>query len=166
MATALLPVIRKLPLANVFFVDLFWIGVAMILVLGIPNSVAAVMLVRRDARQYQVALVAALLLICWCGFELIYIFNVAAVGYLVVGIVSVLCVVLLLGRSQEASARKRATSSEKPTRRRPDCGSYGSTTSSAASESIDETLRTMLASPARSSARTVIVRGNPATSGK
>jgi hypothetical protein len=104
MASALLPVISKLPLASVFFRDLFWVGVAMILALGVPNAVVAAMLIRRDARQYQFALGAALLLMCWCGFELIYMFNVAAVGYLVAGIASALCALWLLGRPQDASA--------------------------------------------------------------
>ena len=104
MATALLPVIRKLPLANVFFVDLFWIGVAMILALGVPNAVVAVMLLRRDSRQYQAAIAAALLLMGWCGFELIFMFNIAALGYFVVGMISALCALWLLRSPQEASA--------------------------------------------------------------
>ena len=37
-AGALIPVIQGLPLASVFFRDFFWIGVIMLLVLGIPNS--------------------------------------------------------------------------------------------------------------------------------
>ena len=104
MATALLPVVNALPFANVFFRDLFWIGAAMILALGLPNTVAAVALIRRNARQYQDALASAVLLMLWSGFELIYMFNLAAVGYFIVGAVSTLCALWLLGRPQEASA--------------------------------------------------------------
>ena len=103
-ATALLPVIGKLPLASIFFRDMFWIGVAMILALGVPNVLAAVMLIRRNARQYQVALGAAVILMCWCAFELIYMFNGAAIGYFGVAIVSALCAVWLLRGPQAASA--------------------------------------------------------------
>ena len=102
MATALLPVIRTLPFANIFFGDLFWIGAVMILALGIPNLVAIVMLIQTNVRQYQVALAAAVLLMCWCGFELIYMFNFAAVGYFAVGTVSALCALWLLGRPAAA----------------------------------------------------------------
>jgi hypothetical protein len=104
MAKALLPVVGKLPLASVFFGDLFWIGVAMVLALGVPNVLSLVMLVRRNARQYQVALGAAVLLMCWCAFELIYMFNGAAIGYFGVAIISAFCAVWLLREPQCAGA--------------------------------------------------------------
>ena len=71
-AGALLPVIQKLPLASVFFQDFVWIGVAMLLVLGLPNSVATVMLLRKSKNQYLATLIAGVLLVLWCGFELIF----------------------------------------------------------------------------------------------
>ena len=46
-AGALLDVVQELPLASLFFQDFVWIGVAMLLVLGLPNSVATVMLLRK-----------------------------------------------------------------------------------------------------------------------
>ncbi len=91
----LLAVIGKLPLADVFFQDLTWIGIAMLLVLGIPNLVASVALLRRHEKQYVVTMVAAILLMLWCSFELIFMFNVAAVGYFVVGALSALASVML-----------------------------------------------------------------------
>ena len=107
MATALLPVVRALPFANVFFRDLFWIGAAMILVLGVPDLVATAMLVRRNTRQYQVALAAAVLLMFWTVFELIFMFNVAAFGYFVVAIISAICALWLLGTSRRRAPNKR-----------------------------------------------------------
>ena len=104
MATALPPVVRALPFANVFFRDLFWIGVAMILVLGVPSLVATAMLIGRNTHQYQVALATAVLLMFWTAFELIFMFNAAAFGYFVVAIVSAICSLWLLRMSQEASA--------------------------------------------------------------
>lgn len=103
MATDLLPVVRALPLGGIFFRDLFWIGVAMFLALGVANVVATTMLVRRHARQYEFALAAAVLLMCWCAFELVFMFNFAAVGYFVVGIISALSAGWLL-RNREESA--------------------------------------------------------------
>ncbi len=102
-ADALLPVIHELPLASVFFRDFVWIGVAMLLVLGIPNSAVAVMLLRKSDRQYLATLIAGVLLMLWCGFELIFMINGLAVGYFVIGLISVLCSILLL-RPAPASA--------------------------------------------------------------
>ena len=95
-AGALLPIVQRLPLASVFFRDFTWIGVAMLLVLGIPNSIAAVMLLRRSESQYTATLAAGVLLVLWCGFELIFMFNALAVGYFVVGLISILSSVVLL----------------------------------------------------------------------
>ena len=74
-AGALLPVIGALPLANVFFRDFVWIGVAMLLVLGLPNTVAAVMLLRRNKRQYVATLLTGVLLLLWCSFEMAFMLN-------------------------------------------------------------------------------------------
>ena len=95
-AGALRPVIATLPLAGVFFQDFVWIGVAMLLVLGLPNAVAAALLLRRSGRQYVVTLVCAILLLAWTGFEMVYMFNVGAVGFFAVGVVSLACSIWLL----------------------------------------------------------------------
>jgi hypothetical protein len=102
-AGALLPVIQGLPLASVFFQDFVWIGVAMLLVLGVPNTIAAVMLLRKRENQYLVTLACGTLLLLWCGFELIFMVNALAVVYFVIGLVAVGCSILLL-RAAPASA--------------------------------------------------------------
>lgn len=100
MASALLPVIKRFPLADVFFRDMFWIGGAMILVLGIPNLLAFSALLRRHPREYQLSLTAAVLLMLWSGFEMPYMFNYAALGYFVVGTISTLASIRMLGVSR------------------------------------------------------------------
>ena len=95
-AGALLPVVQQLPLADLFFQGFIWIGVAMLLVLGAPNSVAAVMLLRNSENQYLATLIAGVLLVLWCGFELIFMFNALAVSYFVVGLVSIMSSIVLL----------------------------------------------------------------------
>lgn len=117
----LLPVIKEFPLASVFFQDFFWIGVAMLLALGVPNLVATVMLVRQSAMQYLATLIAGVLLLLWCGFELIYMFNIAAAGYLLVAVVSILASQLLL-----RTAREGVVDSSR--RSRPEPGPRGRTT--------------------------------------
>lgn len=103
-AGALLPVIRTLPLAGIFFRDFTWIGIAMLLVLGIPNTVAAVMLLRRSEKQYMVSLVAGILLVMWTGFELVFMYNALALGYFVVGAISILSSAALLRSEVDTSA--------------------------------------------------------------
>ena len=105
-AGALLPAIRGLPLASVFVQDFGWIGVAMLIVLGVPNSIAVVMLLRKSENQYLATLVAGILLLLWCGFELIFMFNALAVAYFMIGLISVVCSILLLSPVPE-SANKR-----------------------------------------------------------
>ncbi|MRS13270.1 MAG: hypothetical protein EG823_09445 [Actinobacteria bacterium] len=102
----LLSVIGTLPLADVFFRDLMWIGVAMLLVLAAPNTVAAVMLTRRSAGQYTATLAAGVLLVLWTGFELVFMYNVAAVGYFIVGVLSILCSVVLRRSTVQSSAQQ------------------------------------------------------------
>jgi len=76
----------------------------MLIALGIPNLIAVVMLLRPGENQYLAILGAGVLLLMWCGYELLYLFNVAAVGYFVVGAISVLFSVLLLRPAVEESA--------------------------------------------------------------
>ena len=103
---ALLPVVRTMPFANVFFRDFFWLGVAMLVVLGVPNLTAAVMLLRRSGKQYRATLAAAALLVLWCVYESVYLFNAAAVGYFIVGVASVLASVTLLRATAKADAMR------------------------------------------------------------
>ena len=100
----LLPVIGEFPLASVFFRDFWWIGLVMLLALALPNLVAAIMLFRRYRWQYRATLVAGALLILWCGFEIVYMFNIAALGFLVVGVLSVLASASLMRSADAGSA--------------------------------------------------------------
>ncbi|MDR3686597.1 MAG: hypothetical protein P4L93_06555 [Coriobacteriia bacterium] len=103
---ALLPVVQTFPLAGIFFRDFFWLGVAMLLALGLPNLVAAVMLFRNSNKQYVVTLFAGVVLVLWCSFEFIYMFNIAAVGYFVVGVLSILSSALLARPQAQARAEQ------------------------------------------------------------
>lgn len=100
----LVDVVRTLPLADVFFRDLLWIGIAMLLALGLPNAVATVMLLRRSSHQYALTLLAGVLLMLWTGFEIVFMFNIAALVYFVVGALAVLCSVMLRRAAAPGSA--------------------------------------------------------------
>ncbi|MGV8083624.1 MAG: hypothetical protein AB2L09_08360 [Coriobacteriia bacterium] len=96
---ALLPSVQRMPLADVFFRDFRWTGIAMLVALAAPNLTASVLLLRRHRKQYVAALVAAIFLAAWCSFELVYIFNAPAVGYLVIAIVSIAASLMLMRRA-------------------------------------------------------------------
>ncbi len=100
---ALLPVVATFPFSRVFFQDFLWIGLVMLLALGLPNLVAAVMLVRNAAGQYVATLIAGGLLLAWCSFELIYMFNFAAVAFFTVGVLSMLASLQLMRPASDRS---------------------------------------------------------------
>ena len=58
------------------------------------------MLLRKSENQYFATVAAGTLLLLWCSFELVFMFNVLAVGYFVVGLISIACSVLLLRPSR------------------------------------------------------------------
>ena len=102
-AGALLPTIRMLPLADVFFQDFLWIGVAMLLVLGIPNTIAAAMLIRRSGGEYVATMAAGVLLVMWTAFELVFMYNALAVGFFVAGGLSIVASLVLTRKPTAAS---------------------------------------------------------------
>ena len=74
--------------------DLFWPGLALALVNGVANLVAAVLFARSDGRARSWALLAGALLL-WCVFELVYLPNPDSVIYLVIGLVQTACAVVM-----------------------------------------------------------------------
>lgn len=83
----LVPALQALPLPGFMIENLFWPGLALLLVNGIANIVATALFSSRKAAACAWALAAGILLIGWCAFEMLYLPNVASVFYLVVGIV-------------------------------------------------------------------------------
>lgn len=76
-----------MPLPDVLLQDLFWPGMALALVNGVPNAVAVVLAVRRSPQAVRMGLAAGILLVAWCAFELAFIPNALSVGYLACGVV-------------------------------------------------------------------------------
>jgi len=93
---SVIPVLRQTPvLGALFFRDLLWVGIVMLLGLGIPSSFAAVLTIRKHRWMYGAQLLAGICLLLWCITELLILPNPAVVGYLVVGIVQVISAVHL-----------------------------------------------------------------------
>ena len=91
----MVPLIQRMPLPAYMTADLFWPGLALALVNGVANLVAAVLFARSDGRARSWALLAGALLIVWCVFELVYLPNPVSVIYLVIGLVQTACAVVM-----------------------------------------------------------------------
>lgn len=92
---AMVPAIQQMPLPAFMTVDLFWPGLALLLVNGVANLVATVLFARHDRRARPWAFLAGALLIVWCVFELVYLPNPISMIYLVIGFVQTACAVAM-----------------------------------------------------------------------
>jgi uncharacterized membrane protein len=98
---SLIPVMQTWPAAEIFFQDLFWSGVALMLVNGIPNLVCAILLLRRQKWQYGVGAFCGVLLILWTVWECVFMPNPVTTVYLVMGIVQTVAAVYCLVQPTE-----------------------------------------------------------------
>ncbi len=77
----------RFPLHDIFFTSLFWPGLALFLVNGVPNLIAAACLVRHRRLMWaRWSTAAGALLIVWTLVEMMFIPNAASVLYLCLGI--------------------------------------------------------------------------------
>jgi hypothetical protein len=83
----LIPEMQSWPFADVFFQDLFWPGIALMLVVGVSNLVGAILLLQKRNSQYGAGALCGILLIAWTIWELIFMPNVVSAFYLLVAIV-------------------------------------------------------------------------------
>ena len=93
---AMVPAIQRIPLPAFMTADLFWPGLALLLVNGVANLVATVLFARRaEGRARRWALAAGALLVGWCAVELAFMPNGVSVFYLAMGIVQTACALAL-----------------------------------------------------------------------
>jgi len=103
-AGELLPVVATFPLAYLFFQDLRWIGIAMLLVLWIPNELAVLALWFKHRLQYTVVVITNIAMMLWCTFQFIFMFNWLAVVYFVLGALMVIAAIYLSRRADVDSS--------------------------------------------------------------
>lgn len=71
----LLPLIRELPLPDLFFRDFIWSGIALLVVNGLTNT-AAFILLKRENRYGSIAgAVCGIILVLWTALQLLYLFG-------------------------------------------------------------------------------------------
>lgn len=66
----LLHYFQKLPLADIFFKDYKWSGLALVCVNGIPNIMSAFLLLKKKKTGDIISFLAGIILITWIVFEL------------------------------------------------------------------------------------------------
>lgn len=97
----LLPAMTNFPFQQ-FFQSLFFQGLALFLCNGITNTIAAILFLKKnDNLALKFALAAGIPLIAWDAYELLFLPNLVAVFYLLVGLVQVIMCIHLLNPRQE-----------------------------------------------------------------
>lgn len=80
-------ILDPMPLPAFMKEDLFWAGLALLLVNGLPNVVALVLRFKGNmSASYAWGIVAGILLILWTVFELTFIPNGLSAFYLMLGV--------------------------------------------------------------------------------
>ena len=84
----LLKYFQTLPLADIFFQDYVWSGIALVMINGIPNFAASWLLFRKDAKGILFSLITGIILVLWIIAELLImpLFPIHII-FLVIGIV-------------------------------------------------------------------------------
>lgn len=83
------------PFHDIFFTSLFWPGLALALVNGLPNVIALVLRFRGNRRaSYTWGITAGIMLLIWTLVEMVYIPNPVTVFYLVLGVLQLIAGIL------------------------------------------------------------------------
>lgn len=88
---AMLPYFQVLPFANVLFQNFIFPGIALLVLIGITNTIAFVLLVRKNRYGNVAGMICGLILMAWiCIQFFIFEKNIMSAIYFVFGILQVL----------------------------------------------------------------------------
>lgn len=68
----LFPALSNFPFQDIFFRNLFWTGLALLLWNGLMNLAAAIAFLRKSPTNLKLALLAGIMMLIWCAFKLIF----------------------------------------------------------------------------------------------
>lgn len=68
----LLPALSNFPFQNIFFQNLFWTGLALLLWNGLMNMAASVAFLRKSPNDIKRSLLAGIMMLIWCAFKFIF----------------------------------------------------------------------------------------------
>jgi hypothetical protein len=97
---SVIPLLQKLPFAQLFFSNLFCVGLAMFLMLGVSGISAALATLRHAPSWKSTQLVAGIQMALFCLIEISFMPNVAVFVFLAVSIFQIVATVRL--HSEEA----------------------------------------------------------------
>jgi len=84
---SLLPLLQKLPLANLFFQNFIWSGIVLLIVNGLTNTVAFILLIKKHPYAAIASIACGVILMLWILVEyLIFGFNFLSNIYLAFGL--------------------------------------------------------------------------------
>lgn len=94
---SIVPLLQHAPgMPEIFAQDLFWSGIALLLVNGVANIVSIVLRrLQRDSWK-RASLVAGILLILWCAYEMTFMPNAISIVYLAIGVLQTICSIIIL----------------------------------------------------------------------
>ncbi|MCL1847641.1 MAG: hypothetical protein FWF91_06740 [Coriobacteriia bacterium] len=84
-AQTLIPALQDLPLVGPLIDSLLLPASALLLFVFVPQTLAAIFLLRKRPRQYTAGIVAGILLMLFTLVELIFLFNVLSIIYFALG---------------------------------------------------------------------------------
>ena len=87
MMQSLLAGMQTWPGADIFFQNLVWPGIALLCVNGISNIVCLTLWRKKHQAYTVIGIICGTLLIAWCTWEMIFIFNGVTVFYMILGII-------------------------------------------------------------------------------
>lgn len=70
----LLPSLRALPFARIFMHDFIFVGIALLISLGLSNTITAIFLYKEAEKAYQLTMVCGFILLLWSAV-MIFIFD-------------------------------------------------------------------------------------------
>ena len=68
----LFPALSNFPFQDVFFQNLFWTGLALLLWNGLMNFAAAIAFFRKSPNGIKYSLLAGIMMLMWCAFKFIF----------------------------------------------------------------------------------------------
>ena len=94
-AELLVPIFHNLPLIGPYLNSLILPASALLLFICLPQSLAAILLLRRHTRQYIVAALNGAMLVAFTFVEILIIPNPLSLAYLLVGVVQMVLGIVL-----------------------------------------------------------------------
>ena len=68
----LFPALSNFPFQDIFFQNLFWTGLALLLWNGLMNLAAAIAFLHKSPNSLKLSLLAGIMMLIWCAFKFIF----------------------------------------------------------------------------------------------